>query len=213
MMNRKNIALTLVEMQIAAVVVALIIIAAMSSYVFYWQSFATGNIFLDVYSNSRIAMGWMSKDIRWAAQVLPTSTLSSTVYNTSDNCIVLNVPSINNPGGEIAIIPAQFDEIIYQVQGDDLHRIVSPFKTGSTPSIRSAEDRIVATHCNPLTFKSQTATSGGIQPLSYFVNLLELDTINAVYVSLPLNERTLFSSNAADASLRPTTVIKLRNKQ
>lgn len=210
MINMKKKAFTLVEVQLAAIIAAFILIAAISSYIFYWKSFSAGNIFLDVYSNSRIAMGWMAKDIRWAAQIAPNSTLGAITRTTSDNCIVLSVPSIKSSGD---IISSQFDEIIYLITNDDLHRIVYPFKTGTNPSIRSTEDRIIATDCSQLAFSSSTPSSGGIQPLSYFVGLSELPDINTVYISLPLNEKTIFSTNTGGASLRPTTVVKLRNKQ
>lgn len=209
MTKMKKKAFTLVEMQFAALIASFILIAMISSYIFFWKSFSAGNVHLDVYSNSRIAMGWMVKDIKWAAQIIPSSTLGPVTYNTSDGCIVLNVPFINSSG-----VITSYDQIIYQVIGDDLHRIVYPPTSGS----RLAQDRVIATHCLQLTFSSSTPLSGGLlKPLSYFVDLdpflNPLQDINTIHISLPLNEKTIFSTSTGGASLRPTTVVKLRNKQ
>lgn len=205
----KKRAFTLAEVQFAVFITAFILIAAISSYIFFWKSFSAGNVFLDVYSNSRIAMGWMVTDIKWAAQVLPNSTLGSVTYNTSDNCIVLNVPSITSLG-----VVTSCDQIIYRVTDDgSLHRIVY-VSAGST---RTPGDRVIATHCSQLAFSSATPSSGGLQPLSYFISsdplLDQSEDINTVHISLPLNEKTIFSTGTGGASLRPTTIVKLRNKQ
>lgn len=209
MMNMKKKAFTIVEVQFAVLIAAFLIIAIISSYVFFSKAFSAGNVHMDVYSNSRIAMSWMAKDIKWAAQVLPNSTIGSVTYNTSDNCVVLNVPFITG-SGDIAT----YDQIVYRVVDDKLHRIVCP----STGSGRTAEDRVIASHCLQLAFSASTPLSGGLlKSLSYFVGLdpllNPLQDINTLHISLPLNEETVFAINPGGASLKPTTVVKLRNKQ
>lgn len=212
-MQRKNKAFTLMELQIASVIASLILIAAISLYILYWRGFATGNTVLDVYSNSRIAMGWLAKDIRWSAQILPQSTIT-TGYTTGDNCAVLQIPSITNTGGNISITSStQFDEIIYYVNNSNLYRIVSPNTTG-IPSARTPQNQIVARYCSPVTFYKVDTVNGAWTPLSTFIgNGGNLSTVNNLGISLPVNETTLSLSGAVikTTSLTPTVVVRLRN--
>jgi prepilin-type N-terminal cleavage/methylation domain-containing protein len=210
--NRRG--FTLMELQVASLVMGLILVAAISIYIFSWRSFTTGNTVLDIYSNSRIAMGWMSKDIRWASQILPQSTIIGG-YTTSSNCAVLQVPSISGSGGNMAIIPSQYDEIIYYVQNGDLYQIVAPYTSGSTPSVRPAQNRVVARNCNPATFYKVDTANGTWTPLSTFISSGgNLSTVSNLGISLPVNETTLSLSGAVvrTTSVTPTTVIRLRNR-
>jgi Tfp pilus assembly protein PilW len=212
---RKNKAFTLMELQIAAVIASLILIASISLYIFYWRGFATGNTVLDIYSNSRIAMGWMTQDIRWAAQMLPQSTIVGG-YTTSSNCAVLQVPSITNSGGVVSVIPSQFDEIIYYVDNaNEMHQRVCPNTAGSTPSVRPAQNRTVASYCSPVTFYKVDTTNNTWTPLSTFISGGgNLSTINNLGISLPVNETTLSLSGAVmrTTSTTPTVVVRLRNR-
>jgi Tfp pilus assembly protein PilW len=202
------------ELQVASAIAAIMLVAAVSFYIMSWRSFTMGNTVLDIYSNSRIAMGWMAKDIRWASQILPQSTIV-TGYTTSSNCAVLQVPSIANTGGVISIIPSQFDEIIYRVQNGDMYQIVTPNTATVTPSARTPQNRVIATHCNPATFYKVDTSTGTWTPLSTFISAGgNLSTVNNLGVSLPVNETTLSLSGAViqTTSLTPTTVIRLRNR-
>lgn len=211
-MNCKKKGFTIVEMMIAVFITSIILVAAISLYIYYWRSFATGNTALDIYSNSRIAMGWLAKDLRSGANILGQSTITSG-YTTSDNCIVLQVPSLTHDVyGNIAIVPSQFDEVIYKVQNGKLYQIACPFTTGLHPSIRLAQNHAIADHCDSVTFYKVDTSAGTWTSLSGLIN--QLSTINNVGVSLPVNETTLSFSGITTHSnlITPTMVVRLRNK-
>lgn len=189
---------TLVELQVALFVSLITLLAIISMYLFSWRSFDTGSTLLDVYANSRNAIGWMMKDIRCAKQVVANVTISGTSYSTTDNSIVLMVPSVDSSGN---VISTCYDYMVYFLQGSEMRRIV-----GTDPaSSRANEDRVIAKYCSSLVF-----SSGGV-PLSGIANL---STINTVAVYLPLNKVaiSLSGSGTQIESIEPTTVVRLRNK-
>jgi len=185
---------TLTELQIASIILVIMLAAALSLYVYYWHTVAMGNNVLDVYSNSRMAMEWMAKDIRAAAQVVS----SRGSYTTSDNCIVLQVSSINASGD---IIGSHYDYIIYRLQNGNLFRVIDPDALSS----RRSENRAVAHYCTSLVFSSQGLT------LSHIINL---STINTVGIYLPLNKTMISLSGTENENLSivPTTIVRMRNK-
>lgn len=184
----------MVELQIASAIALITLSAVLALYLFSWRSFAIGNTLLDVYSNSRNASGWLTRDIRCAAQVV--SSYGS--YTTGDNSIVLMAPSIDSLG---EVINPCYDYIIYKLQGTDLYRIVQKDALSS----RNACNNIIARNCADLTF-----SSGGVK-LSDVANL---STVNTVSIYLPINKSTISLSGAGThtASISPTTVVRLRNK-
>ncbi len=199
--NRRGI--SLVELQVSLAIAFVTLLAAVALYIFYWRTFVIGNNMLDVYSNSRVAVELIARDTRWAKQVVSQyPETGSPVYTTTDSVIVLKIPSV---GASNSIIESQYDYIIYRLQGNDLYRIVVPFSTGLTPSVRKAENRIVAHYCSSLTFSSGDVT------LSHISNL---STVNTIGVYLPLNKSTisLSGTGTGTATIVPTTIIRLRNK-
>lgn len=193
-MRKHKRAFTLTELQIAFAIMLITLAATMALYLFYLRSFSMGNAILDVYANSRVAMGRMERDIRAAAQVV----LSHSPYTTSDHVIVLQVPSIDATGN---VISSHYDYITYELQGSDLYRIIQRDALSS----RQNENRAVAHYCASLTF-----SSGGLA-LSQVPNL---SAINTVAVYLPLNKAaiSLSGSGTVIESITPTTVIRMRNK-
>ena len=197
-MNRRNKGFTLFELQVASAIVLITLSAVLALYLFSWRSFTIGNTLLDVYSNSRNASGWLTRDIRCAAQVESSYVSGDTTYTTSEHVIVLKVPSINSLG---EVINSHYDYIIYELQGTDLYRIVQ----NDALSSRSACNNVIAHNCADLTFSSD-----GVG-LSDIVNL---STVNTVSIYLPINKSTISLSGTGTyiASINPTTVVRLRNK-
>ncbi len=193
-LEKRRKAFTLAEFQIASLITILVITAALSLYVFYWRTMIISNTILDVYSNARVAVELMARDIRWAAQVVP----SHGSYTTGDHSIVLQLPAIDNQGNSIR---SHYDYVTYRLQGTDLYRIVEKDASSS----RAAENRPIAKYCASLTF-----SSGGT-PLSQITNL---STINTVSIYAPLNKTalSLTGSGLFTADATPTTTIRLRNK-
>ena len=200
-MNKKNRGFTLVELQVASFISLVILLAILSLYLFSLHSFTAGNTILDVYANSRNAIGWMMKDIRCAKQVVSSVPITgdpSHSYYTTDNSIVLMVPSIDASGN---VISPCYDYIIYFLQGGDMRRIVQK----DPLSARKAENRIIASYCSSLVFSSGGDTLSDIANLS---------TINTVAIYLPINKVTISLSGSGEMteSITPTTIVRLRNK-
>lgn len=191
---------SLIELKISMLIVMIIIIATISLFIGSWRSSIIGNTYLDVYSNSRVAVEYMSRDIRWAVQVLS----SYGGYTTSNSCLVLMVPSIDASGN---IKPSYYDYIIYQLQGSDLRRILQ----ADAQSSRVSENRIIAHYCSSLALSGAITGDETPTPLSDVQNL---STINLVAISLPLNKPmlSLTGGGTGGAQLTPTTEVRLRNK-
>lgn len=194
-MNRRNRAFSLLELQIASAIGFIILAAVLTLYVFSWKNFNTGNVLLDVYANSRNASGWLTRDIRSAAQVIGNYG----AYTTTDNSIILVVPSIDASGQPVG--SQHNDYIIYQLQGSDLYRIVQSDPLSSRPN----SNDVKAHYCSSLTF-----SSGGVT-LSHVANL---STVNTIAIYLPINKSTisLGGTGTETESITPTTVVRLRNK-
>lgn len=205
---RRRMGFTLIELQMATAIACIALLTAVSIYIFYRKTYVIGSAVLDVYASSRVAMGWVAKDVRCAAQVVSSYT-SGTTYTTGDHAIVLQVPSIDTSGN---VIKSYYDYIIYQLQGAQLYRIIiidPKFNTAGDPKYhqngRQNENRTVAGNCVSLTF-----SSGGIA-LSGIANK---STINTVAIYLPLNKTisSLSGVGTHTASINPTTIVRLRNK-
>ena len=202
-MTKDNKGFTIIELQVAALISIVTLLAILSLYLFSWRSFTTGNTLLDVYANSRNAIGWITKDIRCAKQIVKSVEITgqaSQYYTTTDNSIVLMLPSINSSG---IVISPYYDHVIYFLQGSDMYRIVQKDPMSS----RQNENRIIARYCSSLVF-----SSGGVT-LSNFSDT-ELSTKNTVAVYLPINKVTisLSGSGTQTESIAPTTIVRLRNK-
>lgn len=190
---RRNKAFTLIEILVSLSIMFLVLISSMSLYIYYWHTFSIGNTMLDVYSSSRLAMEWIGRDIRQAAQVVPNHG----AYTTNNNVIVLQVPAVDASDN---IIGSHYDYIIYQLVGSDLKRIV----VKDALSSRSNETRLVARYCTSLAFSSEGVGLAGISNLS---------TIDTIGIYLPLNKSTIsMSGGTQTVSTAPTTLIRLRNK-
>lgn len=187
---------TLIELQLASMIALIILSAIIALYIFSWRSFTIGSALLDVYSNSRNASGWLTRDIRSASQVVP----SHESYTTTDNSIVLMIPSIDNSQPP-NVISSHYDYITYRLQGSDLYRIVQKDALSS----RQNENGAISHYCSSLTFSSGGTTLSNIGNLS---------AINTVAIYLPINKSTisLGGSVGVAESIIPTTIVRLRNK-
>lgn len=215
-MNTRNKGFTLIELQIAATIALITLSAVLALYLFSWRSFAIDNTLLDVYSNSRNAFGWLTRDVRCAVQIV--SGYDS--YITTDNSIVLMVKSIDVNG---EVISPNCDYIIYELhdaaQGKDLYRIV---KTDASSS-RAEESRVIAHYCDSLAFSSlydpdgSGGEEGEMKGLSFYDGTTPermLSTINTVSIFLPINKYTasLSGTGTQTALINPTTMVRMRNK-
>jgi hypothetical protein len=205
---------TLIELQVATFISFITLLATLSLYIFYWRTFSIGNTILDVYSNSRVAIGYLAKDIRLAAQVMAATP--DNAYQTTDHCVVLQIASINNTAADIVVagnvvhpgnvIPNSYDNIVYKLQGSDLYRVIKQGNANSRPN----ENRAIGHYCTSLTFRSGSGATAG-QLLS---TVAPLSDVNALAITLPLNKTTTSLSGAGTEteSMTPTTTVSMRNK-
>lgn len=239
--NKKRRGFTLIETQLAVYVASIILAAALSLYIHYWRSFLIDSTYLDIYSSSRIAMDRMVRDIRCASQVVQQYPVSGTAtYQTSDNCIVLQVPSVDNlhtPNviNSISVpvstspVPTSlyYDYIIYQSiynttsKNYDLHQIVKlddKFSITSDPYYhkngRIEGDRVVARYYSANSSNSLTFSSGDVGGVT-LSHVSNLSTVNAIGISLPINKImvSLSGGGTGTAQLNPTAVVRLRSNK
>ena len=159
------------------------------------NNFITGNSYIDIHKDARMAMDWLAKDIRCAITLSP----SHGAYATSNNCIVLRVPSIDS-GGNVIDVDNDHDLIIYNLTGDTppkLERIVDA-KDGV--SSRTDEIRTVADNIESLEFSyngNGLSDTGDLGDVTY----LDIALVTAAAVR---------DINLSDSL---STTVKLRNKE
>jgi len=214
--SRNSRGFTLIELQLAAGLSLIIIVAAIALYIQCWRMFGIGNASLDIYLNSKLAMSRMARDARSAALILSDFTSGGNSYTTSSSCIVLQVPSIDATG---KVITDQYDVVVYMLGGTDgtyLRQLVIPNMAIGTPSARQAQDHTVARYCSALTFYYINASAGTWQTLSAFISGGgNLSDVNDLGIFLPLREITgslTGQGTTRTSSLTPTSIIKLRNR-
>ena len=204
---------TLTEVQVSLFITVIILLAAITLYITYWRTFLADNAYLDIYSNSRMAMDYMIRDIRSAslvAQQYPPT--GGATYRTSSDTLVLMVPSIDGSGN---VIPSQNDYIVYTLKpGNKLYRIVYP-TGGPKPSFRRSDNRAIARYLSSSAGQSLSfSTDLTPQQKSLSDPSVNLSTLNTVGIVSPLNQTITSMSGTGTISvyLAPTTVIRLRNK-
>ncbi|MCK4244216.1 MAG: prepilin-type N-terminal cleavage/methylation domain-containing protein [Candidatus Omnitrophica bacterium] len=142
--GRKRTGFTLVEIMVSVVLASFILGVILFLYLGSQRSFDSSRTYLDIYADARLALDWMSKDIKWATQVL--SAWGG--YTTSTNCLVLEIPSIDTNRD---IIPDEYDYLIYQLNLANLERIMDAYGTGSS---RIDNTNVIANNISSLIFSS-----------------------------------------------------------
>jgi Tfp pilus assembly protein PilW len=182
---------------------AFILAAIVSLYVAGRQSFTMGTASADVHRSARIGMDWMAKEIKSAAQVETSRTISGTTYTSGANVLVLKVPSIDASKDVIDSDsdgnPDYYDYIVYHLKATDLtklERIVG----ADSQSYRPSDTRTIASDINSLTFGYLDAGGSTVTPA------------NATKVTISVvTRKTFFSDRASQETL--SSEVKLRNKQ
>ncbi len=109
---------TLIELLIVIAISALIVVALLSLYSSGQRYFITQSAKADTIEDSRHPLTWITRDIREAAQVVSNYD----TYSTSANCLILQIPSIDETG-EIIDIDSIFDYIIYRRSPENPNRL------------------------------------------------------------------------------------------
>ncbi len=114
--------MTLIELLIVIAISGIIVIALLSMYVGGMKYFYNQNSKADTIEDSRMPMAWVSRDIRDASQVFDgtLTVYDGSSYTTGENCLVLEVPSLDALGN----VSATLDFIIYEWTGNRLFRVI-----------------------------------------------------------------------------------------
>lgn len=117
-------------MAVLMIISAVIIVAHIGCQ----RSFITGIELVSLQSQSRQALHWLRRDLKWASSVLNSRQIDSVTYTTANNELVLAVPSIDSSGD---IIPGSVDYVVYHLNSTDtsvLERIVGAGALSARPS-------------------------------------------------------------------------------
>ena len=141
----------LVEVIIALAIVLIAITATISLFTMFQTSFHLGSAYLDIHSDLRIVMDWLTKDARWAKRFMTSYVGGGTTYNDSATCKILEIPSID---ANKNVIDDKYDYVVYVLNGTNIERRL--FR--DAVSSRIPETRTIVRNCTSLAF----ATSGAI---------------------------------------------------
>jgi len=161
---------TLSEFLIIASIMIIAITISLQSFVALNKDYKVLIGYLSSYLKGREAIDKISKDCRSAVQVMD----SYSGYTTTDDCLVLKVPSIDASGNIIDVNNA-FDYIIYRILGQDLWKTVIPGASSSRTAVNavlkeSVESLYMACDGTPL---SSVAHKSTVMHLTLWLSIVE----------------------------------------
>lgn len=180
---------TLVEFVLVVAILLIAVTIAVSVYVNIDKSYKTIIGYLSSYLKGREVIDVMSKDCRVAVRVMD----SYAGYTTTDDCLILKVPSIDS-SGNIIDVNNDHDYIVYILNGGDLWKAVIP---GSTSSRTAYNDVLKKS------MESLYITFSGV-PLS---NIAHKSTIT----SLTFGVSVIETLSGKEYKVEPGTTVKLMN--
>lgn len=169
--EKKPRGITLVEVVITIALVSLILTALLALYASGQKYFFTESSQSDLLRDVRYVQNWISRDIKQAIRVLPNYD----VYAASDNCLILEIPSVDS-SGQIIDIDNDFDIIIYRLKPafpERLERIVDA-KDGVSSRSDTARDIVIQ-------MSSFQLSSGGVS-LSSIADFNEISSVDVTLV-------------------------------
>ncbi len=123
--------LTLIEAIVTIAIFIVISAALWSFYVNYYQVFHTQQGLVSVAGSASAAANELQNAIWQADQILVSHTFSGTVYNTGQNTLVLELPSIDSSGN---IVSAKYDYMVFYATSTHLYKLVQADGQSSRPS-------------------------------------------------------------------------------
>jgi prepilin-type N-terminal cleavage/methylation domain-containing protein len=186
---------SLIELMMVTTATVMICTAVSTTYVGSHRIYQQGETFSEVHSGIRMALDWMSRDIKWATRMMN----SKNGYYTGTDELVLEVPSIDGDGN-IINIDEDYDYIIYHLDGQDASNVkLMRTLDASTASARNDETRVIAKNLNSLVFSSDGMLLGSISDVTTLAEVvIELSAAKPVSGGTIHNEQR-------------STVIELRN--
>ncbi|MQY60693.1 hypothetical protein GH153_02505 [bacterium] len=183
-----------VELLVTVTISSFMIVAMLSLYVAGQKYFMTGSARSDVLRDNRQVLNYVSRDIKEAIQVIP----SWDVYDTSTDCLILQVPSVDS-SGLIIDIDSQFDYIVYRLNSEYPNRLERVIDANDGVSNREDSSRTITTRVNSFQLRS-----GGVELSA----VSSFDQVSSVDITL-VTAKNLFGRTFQE-TLR--TGVKLRNK-
>lgn len=192
---RSNRGVTFVEMLVVTGISMVLFASIFTVNLLARQTFEFSTTFMDIHGGTRMGMDWMTKDVRWANQVLSSIKIKGTTYRTADDEIVLEIPSIDGNGD---VIEGTSDYIAYHLNASDptiLERTID----ADHASDRTDETRTISNNVNTLNFSSDGT---GLSSVG------DVTSLTQVEVSFT-TRKTASSGEIVDDSLN--SVVELRN--
>ena len=177
--------------------IATLILAGVSQlYVYGQQNFVVSGTFAEVHGNARLAMDWMSNDLRWTTALVSSKTINSQNYTTGTTQIILNIPAIDGSGN---VLSGVSDYIVYHLDPNDATILQRTIDADATSS-RTDGTRTIANNIQSLAF-----SSGGTA-LSSVGNVT---TVSSVGIAVTTDKTALIGKGVNEVL---NSIIKLRNK-
>lgn len=129
MIKNKQSGFTLMEFLVAIFICIIAIFMAVQLSISLNKDYRVLVSYLGSYLKGREMIDRISKDCRIAIRVMD----SYGGYVTTDNCLVLKLPSID-ASGNIVDVNNEFDYVIYRIQNADLWKTVVPGSSSSRPA-------------------------------------------------------------------------------
>ena len=120
---------TLAELLIAAFIMTIAMVVIFEAFIGINKNARILMAYLGSYLKGREAIDVISKDSRIAVRVLDNFA----GYVTTDDCLILKVPSID-AAGNIIDVNNEFDYIIYRINNNDLWKTVIPGTNSARPA-------------------------------------------------------------------------------
>ena len=129
MIRKKKNGISLTEFLVVFAIFLTVSVGAIQAYMFLSKSFYIMRLYLTFYLKGRETIDFISKDCRVAIRVMDTYG----AYTTTDDNLILKMPSIDS-SGDIIDINNEFDYMVYRIAGNDLMKTVIPGSASSRPA-------------------------------------------------------------------------------
>jgi len=188
---------SLVEVIFASVIGVIIMGMLMILYIGANRSMVVGITSAEINADGRLAMDHVVRDVRWGTQVMTSHThsVSSEIFTTDNNELIVEIPSIDSSGDVIA---STYDYVIFTLNASNptrLRKVVDP----DASSNRNSIDQTIANNIN-----SFNLTSSGTD----LESIGSLNSVESLEIVLTVNKQPLNYSTITETL---NSVVKLRN--
>lgn len=131
---------TLIETMVTMAIFILISLALGIFYVDYYQVFHTQQALVSVAGSASATANELQNAALQANQILVSHTFSGTAYNTGQNTLVLELPSIDGSGN---IVSGKYDYMVFYATSTHLYKLVQADAQSTRPSgLRQLSDTV-----------------------------------------------------------------------